>query len=430
MKRPGRKLIIMTVLLLLLSGCGKKQPPIETLQEEEAKETSLPKQQPMQEEEILEKEAEKQEMAEEEVKIQEEQKAVIVNENAEMEKLTAKEVVSCMRIGWNLGNTMDSLNSSAVKTMSASAWETAWGNPVTTKELIDAVIDEGFNVIRIPVSWNDHILVSNDWEIEEGWLDRVQEIVDYAYDNGVYVILNTHHESWYETYYDKEERSAQILTAVWSQIAERFKDYDEHLIFEGLNEPRKIGTSVEWTGGDQEGWDVVNHLNQVFIQTIRESGGNNPYRILMIPGYGANCWEGIKHIEVPDDPKIIISVHAYEPYDFALNIQGRGTWNQDTSNIDTIMNSLDTLFLSRGIPVVIGEFGAMYKDVEGNEQERAAWARYYVSAAAKKGIPCIWWDNGAFEGNGELFGLIDRETCEWKYPSIVEGLMQGSSQAD
>ncbi|MBD5501134.1 MAG: glycoside hydrolase family 5 protein [Lachnospiraceae bacterium] len=327
---------------------------------------------------------------------------------------------------------MDSLNSSAVKTMSASAWETAWGNPVTTKELIDAVIDEGFNVIRIPVSWNDHIFVSNDWdwEIEEGWLDRVQEIVDYAYDNGVYVILNTHHESWYETYYDKEERSAQILTAVWSQIAERFKDYDEHLIFEGLNEPRKIGTSVEWTGGDQEGWDVVNHLNQVFIQTIRESGGNNPYRILMIPGYGANCWEGIKHIEVPDDPKIIISVHAYEPYDFALNIQGRGTWNQDTSNIDTIMNSLDTLFLSKGIPVVIGEFGAMYKDVEGNEQERAAWARYYVSAAAKKGIPCIWWDNGAFEGSGELFGLIDRETCEWKYPSIVEGLMQGSSQAD
>lgn len=430
MKRPGRKLIIMTVLLLLLSGCGKKQPPIETLQEEEAKETSLSEQQPMQEEEILEKETEKQEMAEEEVKIQEEQKTVIVNENAEMEKVTAKEVVSCMRIGWNLGNTMDSLNSSAVKTMSASAWETAWGNPVTTKELIDAVIDEGFNVIRIPVSWNDHILVSDDWEIEEGWLDRVQEIVDYAYDNGVYVILNTHHESWYETYYDKEERSAQILTAVWSQIAERFKDYDEHLIFEGLNEPRKIGTSVEWTGGDQEGWDVVNHLNQVFIQTIRESGGNNPYRILMIPGYGANCWEGIKHIEVPDDPKIIISVHAYEPYDFALNIQGRGTWNQDTSNIDTIMNSLDTLFLSKGIPVVIGEFGAMYKDVEGNEQERAAWARYYVSAAAKKGIPCIWWDNGAFEGNGELFGLIDRETCEWKYPSIVEGLIQGSSQAD
>ena len=359
-----------------------------------------------------------------------ENEQIMVNDNLEMETLTAMDVVSEMKIGWNLGNTMDSLNSNLVKKMPPENWETAWGNPVTSKELIDAVMAKGFNVIRIPVSWNDHILVAENWKIEESWLDRVQEIVDYAYDNGAYVILNTHHESWYETYYDKEERSAEILTAVWSQIAERFQDYDEHLIFEGLNEPRKIGTDVEWNGGDQEGWDVVNDLNRVFVKTIRESGGNNPYRILMIPAYGANGWEGIKHLEIPDDNKIIVSVHAYEPYDFALNVQGRGTWDQDTTNIDTIINSLDTLFISKGIPVVIGEFGAMYKNVEGNEEERAAWAEYYVSKAAEKGIPCVWWDNGAFEGNGELFGLIDRKTCEWKYPLVVEGLMKGVSQAN
>ena len=359
-----------------------------------------------------------------------ENEQIMVNDNLEMETLTAMDVVSEMKIGWNLGNTMDSLNSNLVKKMPPENWETAWGNPVTSKELIDAVLAKGFNVIRIPVSWNDHILVAENWKIEESWLDRVQEIVDYAYDNGAYVILNTHHESWYETYYDKEERSAEILTAVWSQIAERFQDYDEHLIFEGLNEPRKIGTDVEWNGGDQEGWDVVNDLNRVFVKTIRESGGNNPYRILMIPAYGANGWEGIKHLEIPDDNKIIVSVHAYEPYDFALNVQGRGTWDQDTTNIDTIINSLDTLFISKGIPVVIGEFGAMYKNVEGNEEERSAWAEYYVSKAAEKGIPCVWWDNGAFEGNGELFGLIDRKTCEWKYPLVVEGLMKGVSQAN
>lgn len=410
MKRRTKGLLI-TAALLLLTGCGKNENV--SAVEEVQNEAEIPE-----------------EVNEETEVLQEEKEPVMVNDNPEMEKITASELVSNMRIGWNLGNTMDSLNSSAIKTMPAVNWETAWGNPVTTKELIDAVTAEGFNVIRIPVSWNDHIMVSDDWEIEESWLDRVQEIVDYAYDNGAYVILNTHHESWYETYYDKEEHSAEILAAVWSQIAERFKDYDEHLIFEGLNEPRKVGTNVEWTGGDQEGWDVVNGLNAVFVQTIRESGGNNPYRILMIPGYAANCWEGIKHIEVPEDDKIIISVHAYEPYDFALNIQGRGTWDQDTANIDTIMNSLDTLFVSRGIPVVIGEFGAMYKNVDGNEQERAAWAEYYVSAAAKIGVPCIWWDNGAFEGDGELFGLIDRETCEWKYPLIVEGLLKGSSQAD
>lgn len=359
-----------------------------------------------------------------------ENEQIMANDNLEMETLTAMDVVSEMKIGWNLGNTMDSLNSNLVKKMPPENWETAWGNPVTSKELIDAVMAKGFNVIRIPVSWNDHILVAENWKIEESWLDRVQEIVDYAYDNGAYVILNTHHESWYETYYDKEERSAEILTAVWSQIAERFQDYDEHLIFEGLNEPRKIGTDVEWNGGDQEGWDVVNDLNRVFVKTIRESGGNNPYRILMIPAYGANGWEGIKHLEIPDDNKIIVSVHAYEPYDFALNVQGRGTWDQDTTNIDTIINSLDTLFISKGIPVVIGEIGAMYKNVEGNEEERAAWAEYYVSKAAEKGIPCVWWDNGAFEGNGELFGLIDRKTCEWKYPLVVEGLMKGVLQAN
>ena len=359
-----------------------------------------------------------------------ENEQIMANDNLEMETLTAMDVVSEMKIGWNLGNTMDSLNSNLVKKMPPENWETAWGNPVTSKELIDAVMAKGFNVIRIPVSWNDHILVAENWKIEESWLDRVQEIVDYAYDNGAYVILNTHHESWYETYYDKEERSAEILTAVWSQIAERFQDYAEHLIFEGLNEPRKIGTDVEWNGGDQEGWDVVNDLNRVFVKTIRESGGNNPYRILMIPAYGANGWEGIKHLEIPDDNKIIVSVHAYEPYDFALNVQGRGTWDQDTTNIDTIINSLDTLFISKGIPVVIGEIGAMYKNVEGNEEERAAWAEYYVSKAAEKGIPCVWWDNGACEGNGELFGLIDRKTCGWKYPLVVEGLMKGVLQAN
>lgn len=348
----------------------------------------------------------------------------------QMRAKTANEAVAEMRMGWNLGNTMDSTNATLLKTMSADNWETAWGNPVTSKELIDAVIDEGFNVIRIPVSWNDHILVSENWKIEEGWMDRVQEIVDYAYDRGVYVILNTHHESWYETYYDRQERSEKILAAIWSQIADRFQDYDEHLIFEGLNEPRKKGTDVEWNGGDQEGWDVVNALNAVFVRIIRESGGKNPDRILMIPGYAANAWAALEHIQVPEDDRIIVSVHAYEPYDFALNVQGRGTWDQDTENIDTIMQKLDELFISKGIPVIIGEFGAMYKNTEGNEKERAAWAQYYVSRAAEKGIPCIWWDNGAFEGNGELFGLIDRETCEWKYPLILEGLKKGTEQED
>ena len=269
-------------------------------------------------------------------------------------------------------------------------------------------------------------MIAPDYEIEEKWMARVKEIVDYAYSRGAYVILNTHHEGWYDPYYDNQEAAADRLVKVWSQIAEQFKDYDEHLIFEGMNEPRKRNTPLEWNGGDQEGWDVVNYLNSVFIDTIRSAGGNNPYRCLMIPGYAANCTVGIKHLEVPaDDNKIIVSVHAYEPYNFALNVNGTGVWNHDVNAIDNLMRNLEALFLRNDIPVIIGEMGAMHKPVEGNEEERAAWAEYYISKAKEYGVPCVWWDNGLFEGEGELFGLIDRETYEWKYQKVVDDLFRG-----
>jgi len=343
-----------------------------------------------------------------------------------MKGVTAKDVVGQMKIGWNLGNTMDSTNSSALKMAKPSAWETAWGNPVTSEELIDKIIDEGFNVIRIPVSWVDHILPGGEYKIEEKWMNRVQELVDYAYSRGAYVILNTHHEGWYDPYYENEEKASQIMRGVWTQIAERFKEYDEHLIFEGMNEPRKRNTPLEWNGGDKEGWEVVNNLNRVFIETVRLTGGTNEYRMLMIPGYAANCSVGIRHLEVPEgDDRLIVSVHAYEPYNFALNINGTGLWKQDTYAIDNLMKSLDELFLSKGIPVIIGEMGAMHKPAEGNEASRAEWAEYYISKATEYGVPCVWWDNGAFEGDGELFGLINRETLEWKYPLVVEGLFRG-----
>ncbi|MBE5951098.1 MAG: glycoside hydrolase family 5 protein [Lachnospiraceae bacterium] len=346
-----------------------------------------------------------------------------------MSELTAMDVVSQMKIGWNLGNTMDATNSSALKMAKPSTWETAWGNPVTSEELIAKIIDEGFNVVRIPVSWVDHILPGGEYKIEEKWMNRVQELVDYAYSRGAYVIINTHHEGWYDPYYENEEAAAKILRGVWTQIAERFKGYDEHLIFEGMNEPRKRNTSLEWNGGDKEGWEVVNNLNKVFIETVRSTGGANAYRMLMIPGYAANCTVGIRHLEVPEgDNRLIVSVHAYEPYNFALNTAGRGLWNEDTSAIDSLAKNLNSLFISKGIPVIIGEMGAMHKPVEGNEASRGEWAEYYISKMKEIGVPCVWWDNGTFEGDGELFGLIDRGKLEWKYPLVIEGLFKGLEQ--
>lgn len=343
-----------------------------------------------------------------------------------MKNVNAKEVVSKLKVGWSLGNTLDSIDASIDKLSKPTDWETAWGNPVTSKEMMECVIDKGFNLIRIPVSWNDHILMDQDYKIIDSWMDRVQELVDYAYGHDAYVILNIHHESWHYPYYENKEKGSEMLQAIWKQIADRFADYDERLIFEGMNEPRKIGTPVEWNGGDQEGWDMVNAFNKVFIDTVRSCKGNNPDRILMIPGYGANCWEGIKHIDVPkDDDKIVISVHAYEPYDFALNITGRGTWDRDEATIDKILGNLHERYVAKGIPVIIGEFGALFKPVEGNEEERAAWVEYYIRKAKSIGIPCVWWDNGLFTGDGECFGLIDRESLDWKYTKVLDGIFRG-----
>ena len=345
------------------------------------------------------------------------------NVNKDMEDLNAMDIVKDMKIGWNIGNTLDSTRTDITRIDAPYKFETAWGNPKVTQEMVDAVLDAGFNVIRIPVSWTNHIGPEPEYLITESWMERVQEVVDYAYNKGAYVILNIHHEDWNYPYYDNLDRASAEMAAVWKQIAEVFKDYDEHLIFEGQNEPRKVGTSLEWNGGDEEGWEVVNKTNQVFIDTVRAAGGSNPYRMLMIPGYAANCSTGIEHIEVPEnDNRVIISVHAYEPYDFALNMSGRSEWNHDTDVIDRMMKDLRTRFLDRNIPVIIGEFGAMNKD---NEPDRAEWAEYYVSAAKQAGVPCIWWDNGLFEGNGERFGLFDRHTYECRYPDLLAALMRG-----
>lgn len=428
-KKQIVNVIIVTALIAgCLSGCGESVPqtqeilgaPVSVMQENvNVKETITAQ------EEVLEQqsEVEEQKSAVKDV-VTKVEMVKTENKHKDMEDMIAKDIVKEMRIGWNLGNTFDSWRDDLKITDLPYRFETAWGNPETTQELIDTVIDQGFNVIRIPVTWKNHIGEAPEYRIEEKWMQRVKEVVDYAYSRGVYVIINTHHEDWNEPYYDNEEAASAIMRAVWTQIAEVFQDYDEHLIFEAQNEPRKIGTSVEWTGGDAEGWEMVNRLNVVFIETIRNSGGSNPYRMLMIPGYAANCWDGIKHIEVPEnDKRIIVSVHAYEPYDFALKLLGRSEWNQDTYNIDTIMTNIKTLFLDKDIPVIIGEFAAMNRN---NEEERVEWARYYVSKARELGVPCLWWDNGLFEGDGELLGLFDRNTYECVYPKLLKALQQAT----
>ncbi len=336
-----------------------------------------------------------------------------------MNDVSPMDMVKEMKIGWNLGNTLDSTSSSIGVNV-----EMAWGNPRTTQEMIDMVIDQGFNVIRIPVSWGGQMGGAPAYNILPAWMDRVQEVVDYAYSRGVYVIVNIHHEDWHFPSEENKDAAAEQLTALWTAIATRFRDYDEHLIFEGMNEPRKIGTNVEWNGGDKEGRDIVNYYDQVFVDAVRATGGNNTIRNLMVPGYAASSSDtALKGIVLPEDDHLIVSVHAYTPYDFALNLAGRSTWDNDTRDIDHLMEILDELFLSKGVPVIIGEFGAMNKD---NEQERVQWAEYYVGKAREYGIPCVWWDNNAFNGNGENFGLFNRRESTFPYPDLLKALIDSA----
>ncbi|WP_051656931.1 glycoside hydrolase family 5 protein [Butyrivibrio sp. AE3004] len=333
----------------------------------------------------------------------------------------AWQIVSQMTIGWNLGNTLDAHDDGIKISDPPSKQETCWGNPETTQEIIDAVLDMGFNTIRIPITWKAHIDENN--KIDEAWMARVQEVVDYAYGRGAYVIINVHHEDWNYPYYDNQDKASEKLSAIWTQVADRFKDYDTHLIFELQNEPRKVGTDLEWNGGDKEGRDVVNAVNMAGYEAIRAADGNNKDRLIMFPGYAAssqsNCLLAIQLPE--DDDCVAVSVHAYTPYEFALNIKGRSTYDNDHGDLDRLLSDIKRFFFFKNVPVIIGEYGALNKD---NESERVEWVQYYLKKAREMEIPCVWWDNGQFNGDGENFGIIDRRTLELPYPELIKAMQE------
>ena len=180
--------------------------------------------------------------------------------NDTMTVTSAKDLVAKMTNGWNLGNTMDA-------TGEGLGSEVSWLplKVTTNKYMIDMLPEAGFNVLRIPVSWGNHI-IDDKYTIDPAWMDRVQEIVNYGIDNGLYVILNTHHEEWYMPKPSEKDGDIEEIKAVWAQIADRFKGYDEHLIFEGLNEPRLRGEGAEWTG-TSEAREIINEYEKAFVET-------------------------------------------------------------------------------------------------------------------------------------------------------------------
>ena len=351
---------------------------------------------------------------------------------------TANQIVAEMGIGWNLGNTLDATGGSGLNT------ETSWGNPKTTKAMIDAVKAQGFNTMRLPVSWGKHMTKKAEgYVIDSAWMARVKEIVDYAIDNDMYVILNIHHDNDIKSNDDRffypsstyKDQSIAFVKAVWTQISSTFKNYDQHLIFETLNEPRLVGTSDEWwfpvnspNTNVSTAISIINEMNQQAVNVIRASGGNNADRCIMIPGYGASI-DGCTTpgYKLPTDTasnRLIVSVHAYTPYNFALNASGTSTFSNNLkSEVDYLFNTLQSKFLNNNIPVVIGETSASNKK---NTDERIKWANYYMGKAADLGIPCMIWDNNveySTSNLGENHGHLNRATLTWNDQKFVDALV-------
>lgn len=340
--------------------------------------------------------------------------------------MNAFDITREMKIGWNLGNSLDATGGNGNYGLNT---EISWGNPKTTQAMITTVKKKGFNTVRIPTTWYPHLDGSN--KIDGAWMSRVKEVVDYCIGNDMYVILNVHHEEWINVaqFNDQTYQNAETkLTAIWKQVAEEFKNYDQHLVFEGMNEPRQTGNpSVsQWGNGSEDGgytWNYINKLNAKFVSTVRGQGSSaNKERLLMLPGYCASSdMKAIRAVSFPSNcGNVAYSVHAYLPYYFTMaeddkanhNYPGKSGWGEDyTGAINSFFSGLKQLEDEKNIPVVIGEFSASNFN---NLSARQAWAKDYITQAKKAGIPCILWDNNVEGGNGgESHGYLNRSANSW-----------------
>ncbi|MDO5577447.1 MAG: cellulase family glycosylhydrolase, partial [Fibrobacter sp.] len=271
-----------------------------------------------------------------------------------------------------------------------------------------------------------HFGSAPSYTIDKEWLDRVEEVINYVLDNSMYAILNSHHDEWVTLTPSTQNEVTDKITKIWAQIADRFKDYSDYLIFETLNEPRLYGTQYEWTGGTKEARTILNAYNLAIVNTIRASGGNNAKRHIMIPTHGAAAMDNVQSdLVIPNnDPRIIVSQHTYWPYNFTMNTGDGATtsWGSEKDQKECIeeLDRIETKFVKKGIPVVIGEWGSIERS---NTEARAFHAEFYAREVRKRKMLPVWWDNG-YEGR-EGFALLSRKTLEWKFPSIADGLIRG-----
>lgn len=319
---------------------------------------------------------------------------------------SAADIAKDMGLGWNLGNALDAHDAKS----SGLDTETSWGNPKATEDLIKAVKAKGFDTIRVPVTWYKHM--DSNYKVDSAWMARVKTVVDYGIDNDMYVILNVHHDEWNRPTDGNYASASKELKTLWEQIANEFKGYDKHLIFEGMNEPRNYNGEHEWDGGTDSMRNVVNKLNADFVSTVRATGGNNKTRALMVPTYAASMDTAAMQAwtRPNNDSNIIASIHAYTPYEFTMD--GHTSFDDNMKNqLNNFFTQMNSIFLQKGVPVCIGEFSASNYN---NTSERVKWAEFYATKAKQLNVPIVLWDNNIPSDNGgEAHGYINRSTLQW-----------------
>ncbi|MDO3683152.1 cellulase family glycosylhydrolase [Micromonospora sp. C28ISP2-4] len=317
----------------------------------------------------------------------------------------AMAAVAAMQPGWNLGNSFDAVG----------ADETAWGNPRVTEALLDNVRAQGFNSIRIPVTWSNHHGAAPNYTIDAAWLNRVREVVGWALADGFYVVLNIHHDSWQWINTMPTDRTNVLnrYNALWTQIAAAFKDSSPKLTFESVNEPQFTGSS-----GDAQNATLLNELNTSFHRIVRQSGGNNASRLLVLPtlhtsAEQARVDELVSTFNALNDPNLIATVHFYGYWPFSVNVAGGtrfdATVQQDlTDQFDRVYNA----FVTRNIPVIIGEYGLLGFDRHTGTIEQGEKLKFFEFLghyARSRKLTTQLWDNGQH---------FDRTSFVWKDPEL------------
>lgn len=351
------------------------------------------------------------------------------NAGEEMRDISTMELVRDMGIGINLGNTFESCPNWYEEDWIAKwtegkpqNYETAWGSPEITKEMIEGIAKEGFGVLRIPVAWSNMMAHDGTYTINAEYDARVHEIVDWTLESGMYAIINIHWDGgWVNKFPDDKEESMKRYTHMWEQIADSFKDYDDYLMFESQNE--ELGWESIWNPwgdgtGKAESYALCNEINQVFVDTIRSSGGNNPKRHLLISGYNTGIDRTCDDLfKMPNDPvnRMAVSVHYYSPAGFAILEEdadwGKAipTWgsDQDYASLRSEMDMLKTHFTDKGIPVIIGEYGCPTKNKEPESVQR--FLSSVCEEAYQRGHCPVMWSTPGGHYDRETYKMTDQE---------------------